>query len=376
MTALRPLYVDHGAAAVRLEGPALIVDQPDCAEGRFPLRLLSRVVVRGPVPWSMEALFACLASSVPITFLSLDGAVVGLCLGRDRPEESLAMLLDRLLAEPGWAEIYQRWCKAAERRAIVEAARRLALPVGTDLRPEVVRALTASHMPGGDTPGARSAMRRLDGYLCAHLSELVRPRRGSARISRRTRAQPLDLRPGFRGALRWYLWLPLQALAGAAAKPSAAARRGERGAPSGGRAIRGRALRRSPRGFAACSPRSTGCCGRRCGEARDGLARLLRHRRAAPPGAGVACGPRVRRAIAILGLLGAARRHRARRGVGRDRHPHRPARATMSASIRCRRMSRSPGSAATWCRLASISATRCCAASDNRVAAICRIRYY
>ena len=53
----------------------------------------------------MEALFACLASSVPITFLSLDGAVVGLCLGRDRPEESLAMLLDRLLAEPGWAEI-------------------------------------------------------------------------------------------------------------------------------------------------------------------------------------------------------------------------------------------------------------------------------
>ena len=136
MTALRPLYVDHGAAAVRLEGPALIVDQPDCAEGRFPLRLLSRVVVRGAVPWSMEALFACLASSVPITFLSLDGEVVGLCLGRDRPEESLAMLLDRLLAEPGWAEIYQRWCKAAERRAIVEVARRLALPVGTNLRPE------------------------------------------------------------------------------------------------------------------------------------------------------------------------------------------------------------------------------------------------
>jgi CRISPR/Cas system-associated endonuclease Cas1 len=108
MTALRPLYLDRGAAAVRLEGPALIVDQPDTAAGRFPLRLLSRVVVRGPVPWSMEALFACLASGVPISFLSLDGAVVGFCLGRERPEESLAMLLDRLLAEPGWAEIYQR----------------------------------------------------------------------------------------------------------------------------------------------------------------------------------------------------------------------------------------------------------------------------
>jgi hypothetical protein len=209
MTALRPLYLDRGAAAVRLEGPALVVDQPDAAEGRFPLRLLSRVVVRGPVPWSMEALFACLASGVPITFLSLDGAVVGLCLGRERPEESLAMLLDRLVAEPGWAEIYGRWSKAAERRAIVEVARRLGVPLGTDLRSEVVCGLAAAQMPGGDTPGARSALRRLDGYLAAHLSELF-ARAGVPLAYRGGRGSPLDLRPAFRAALRWYLWLPLQ----------------------------------------------------------------------------------------------------------------------------------------------------------------------
>jgi CRISPR associated protein Cas1 len=209
MTALRPLYLDRGAAAVRLEGPALIVDQLDCAEGRFPLRLLSRVVARGPVPWTMEALFACLASGVPITFLSLDGAVVGLCLGRERPEESLAMLLDRLLAEPDWAEIYERWSKAAERRAIVEVARRLALPVGADLRPEVVQALAAAQMPGGDTPGARAALRRLDGYLSAHLSELF-GRAGVPLAYSGGRGTPLDLRPAFRTALRWYLWLPLR----------------------------------------------------------------------------------------------------------------------------------------------------------------------
>jgi hypothetical protein len=209
MMALRPLYLDCGAEAVRLEGPALIVEGPDSADGRFPLRLLSRVVVRGPVPWSMEALFACLASGIPITFLSLDGVVIGLCLGRDRPEESLAMLLDRLLAAPDWAETYARWCKAAERRAILEMARRLALPVGTDLRPEVVRALAAAHMPGGDTPGARSAMRRLDGYLCAHLSELF-GRAGVPLEYRGGRGSPLDLRSSFRGALRWHLWAPLR----------------------------------------------------------------------------------------------------------------------------------------------------------------------
>ena len=208
MTALRPLYLDRAAAAVRLDGPALIVEQPASAAGRFPLRLLSRVVVRGPVPWSMEALFACLAGGIPVTFLSLDGAVVGLCLGRDRPEESLAVLLDRLTAEPSWTEMWERWRKAAERRAIIEAARRLALPVGADLRPETVAVLAAAQLPGGDTPGARSALRRLDGFLCAHLAELF-ARAGVPLCYRGGRGSALDLRPAFRAALRWSLWAPL-----------------------------------------------------------------------------------------------------------------------------------------------------------------------
>jgi len=60
------------------------------------------------------------------------------------------MLLDRLLADPGWAEIYERWRRAAERQVIVEVVRRLVLPVDTDLRPEAVRALAAAQMSGGD----------------------------------------------------------------------------------------------------------------------------------------------------------------------------------------------------------------------------------
>jgi hypothetical protein len=213
VSALRPVYIDRGAAAVRLEGPALIVEQRERSEGRFPLRLVSRVVVRGPVPWSIEALFACLAAGVPVTFLSLEGEVVGLCLGRDRPEESLTVLLDRLAGEPLWAEIYGRWCRAAERRAIVEAARRLGLPFGgprdcADLRPEAVRAALAARLPGGDTPGMRSAMRRLDGYLAAHLVELF-ARAGVPVCYRGGRGSPLDLRPAFRAALRWHLWAPL-----------------------------------------------------------------------------------------------------------------------------------------------------------------------
>jgi hypothetical protein len=52
-------------------------------------------------------------------------------------------------------------------------------------------------------------LRRLDGYLCAHLSELF----GLAGVPleyRGGRGSALDLRPAFRSALRWYLWLPLR----------------------------------------------------------------------------------------------------------------------------------------------------------------------
>lgn len=211
MTALRPLYIDRAAAAVRLEGPALVVEKAGSVEGRFPLRLLSRVVVRGPVPWSMEALFACLASGVPVTFLSLDGAVVGLCLGRDRSEESLVALLDRLALAPNWPEIYERWRRATERRAIIETARRLSYPLGVDLRPESARAFFAAQMPSGDTPGARSTLRRLDGFLHAHLSELF-ARAGVPLCYRGGKGSALDLRPAFRAVLGWYLWAPTRRL--------------------------------------------------------------------------------------------------------------------------------------------------------------------
>jgi hypothetical protein len=82
------------------------------------------------------------------------------------------------------------------------------------LHHEAVREVQIVGLPGGDTPGARSAMRRLDGYLYAHLCELflceLFGRAGVPLEYRGGRGSPLDLRPAFRSALRWYLWLPLR----------------------------------------------------------------------------------------------------------------------------------------------------------------------
>lgn len=237
MTLLRPLYIDRAAAAVRLEGPALIVEQPGCAAGRFPLRLLSRVVARGPVPWSMEALFACLGSGVPVAFLSLHGEVVGLCLGCERPEESLAMLLDRLTAEPDWSEIYGRWRKAAERRAIVEGG----APSGIAGRPRSAAA-DRRGAGGGAAAGRRRAGRALGD------APVRRPAGGPSRRAARARRRPALLSRRPRLGARPAPGVPRRALlasvgaARALARPAAApsARRAQSGAPPLCRAIRGR----------------------------------------------------------------------------------------------------------------------------------------
>jgi hypothetical protein len=47
------------------------------------------------------------------------------------------------------------------------------------------------------------------GYLYAHLCELF-ARAGVPLEYRGGRGSALDLRPAFRSALRWYLWLPLR----------------------------------------------------------------------------------------------------------------------------------------------------------------------
>jgi hypothetical protein len=88
-------------------------------------------------------------------------------------------------------------------------AKRFNLPLGADLRAECMRTALAQQLPGGATPGARSAMRRLDGFMSAHLAELF-ARAGVPLAYRGGRGSPLDLRPVFRTALRWHLWAPLR----------------------------------------------------------------------------------------------------------------------------------------------------------------------
>jgi hypothetical protein len=216
MTGLRPLYIDCSAAGIRLEGPALVVARPAAAETRVPLRRLSHVIVRGAVPFATDALLSCLSAAVPVTFIALDGQVIGHGIagsaGVQKPAAcSIASLLARLVMEPSWPDVMSTWLRHAEQTAMLRSCQRLRVHLGLDLRPATVRVALARALPGGPTPGLDSLLRRLEGLLAAHLAVLFQ--RAEIPVAFRGHdGSPLDLRSYFVAVLRWHLWPTAAAL--------------------------------------------------------------------------------------------------------------------------------------------------------------------
>jgi len=166
---MKPLYLDgREPLRVCLEGPALRVSGEARADGRYPLRRLSRVIVSGAVEWRTPALLACLARGVPITFLDHHGAAVGYCFGANPLEMPLAERLRELLDRPDWEERYRLWHTAEQRRAILRALR-AAHRRGDDLRPNVVRTVLEI---GHQRYAARAWVRRTHAALTGMLAAL------------------------------------------------------------------------------------------------------------------------------------------------------------------------------------------------------------
>src|SRR5690606_2143572 len=168
----RPLYLAGAARSVELDGPALRILVEGRADGRVPLRLLSRVVVRGRVAWSSAALGACFAAGVPLVFLQSDGRPLGYRLPAVQSEERLGTRLDRLEEEPDGIARFGDWTRAEERRALL--ACRLLFQGGEllDLRPQRCRALVLSRLDPSPER-AEALWQALEGLLAGHLSELL-----------------------------------------------------------------------------------------------------------------------------------------------------------------------------------------------------------
>lgn len=222
----RPLYLAGAARAVELDGPALRISMNGQADGRIPLRLLSRVIVRGSVSWSTAALTACFGAGIPLIFLRPDGQALGLCLPSVQTEESLCRRLARLEEEPDNLAAFADWARAEERRAILAHA----LPPGNreapDLRPQSYRQQVLRDLDPS-TQRALALWQQLEGLLVAQLSELFLGAGLNTRFAAPAQRGRLDPFSAFLAAGRWELVPTLRRLSAHRARHPEAWREGD-----------------------------------------------------------------------------------------------------------------------------------------------------
>ena len=116
---MKPLYLHADRPlAVSLDGPALRISQTGCADRRFPLRRISRVMVSGDASWSTRALLACADEGIHICFLTANGMPRARWIGRATLRSELAQRWQDFLDRPDWPDRYTEWRIATSRRAV------------------------------------------------------------------------------------------------------------------------------------------------------------------------------------------------------------------------------------------------------------------
>ena len=106
----KPLYLQgKNSLSVALDGPALRIAQPERAMSFYPLARLARVLSKGGVHWSCEALLACAEARIPVVFLGDDGRVRGYWFGPSLGEDTLYRQLREGLRRTDGLRSYQEW---------------------------------------------------------------------------------------------------------------------------------------------------------------------------------------------------------------------------------------------------------------------------
>jgi hypothetical protein len=115
----RPVYLrTRGKTRVDVDGAAFRVRAVGCAEVRYPLYRVSRVIANPNVEWSADALRACMEAGIPVVFVSEDGSPLGSVFPVYPRVSPLTEDIDELLDRPDWREIYAIWLRAARMRIL------------------------------------------------------------------------------------------------------------------------------------------------------------------------------------------------------------------------------------------------------------------
>lgn len=121
--------IDHEYGALRLESR-------HSAPRYVPLRLLTRVVAKGAIDWSAQALAACLTADIPIALLGSDGDPLGYITAA-KPKSTTFNNLSRSLQHLPVNTDFTAWHRSRERFAMIKnlSNKRWKL---NDLRPDTV----------------------------------------------------------------------------------------------------------------------------------------------------------------------------------------------------------------------------------------------
>lgn len=169
---MKPLYIRGADTRVELDAPALKIRIPEQADAWLPLRRISRVISATRVGWTSEALLACAAEGISVSFLADDGQVVARLTGAPGERDELRQRLADLLIRPGWRDDYDLWLAGMEQMAARSLARRAGLPAAElPLPRELRRALREQAADQGLLPEYDAVGRRVHGLLLAWVTQ-------------------------------------------------------------------------------------------------------------------------------------------------------------------------------------------------------------
>lgn len=214
----KPLYLQgHSGLAVELDGRALRVRQPARAATLYPLARLARVLSKGAVRWSHEALLGCADAGVPVVFMDGEGGVRGYLFGPSSGEDALYRRLRACLRRSNGPKRYAGWRRAMAdhaRRALAEQLQRAgACPVPVLAWLGVVPVGRGAAVAAPD----EAAMRRLRGPLAGLSAQLLAEAGlGAERLADLEPLNPVD---DLADLLGWALAEPVLAAARRGSEP-------------------------------------------------------------------------------------------------------------------------------------------------------------
>lgn len=202
----KPLYLQgqNNGLAVALDGPALRVRQPEQAAVFYPLARLARVISKGGVQWTCEALLACADVGIPVVFLDGEGGVRGYLFGQAAGTDGLYARLQDCLLRPEGLGCYLVWRRTMNSHARQALERQLSEDDGAA---DAGRAQLRAVQIRPQTAAADGLIRRLRGLLAGVSAQLLAE--AGLNAARLARLESLNLTGDLAELLAWALAAPV-----------------------------------------------------------------------------------------------------------------------------------------------------------------------